>query len=149
MLAKSLVLALLASLAAAAPTAELDQSAHAQRGETNLAARDAGVSVRCFNQKGRQGDEIYYSANIEDMFPNQNKRLAITTRGPSDISCRLDRWGGWNGYFWVMWDNDNVGFPKLSDPRYTDDPGRNQYCVDSWVGAGQNIPLGISLNRLP
>ncbi|KAL1409889.1 hypothetical protein Q8F55_003888 [Vanrija albida] len=157
MLAKTVILALLASLAAAAPAVEVDNSAAvpqenpsqlSQNTEvpegfvpdwetSGLSARDsAGLRVICFDQTGCQGNIISHSV---DTYINQGTTWAMTfgIHAYQRMSCRFDTWNDWRGEFYLALGNfpsEHGSSRRISGSNYSH--GSGQYCVDMWTNIG-------------
>ncbi|WOO78761.1 uncharacterized protein LOC62_02G002300 [Vanrija pseudolonga] len=139
----TIILVLVASLAAAAPVSDSSLSRELEARSSNeanipdstdgtaLAARGpSGMAVRCFQQPGCTGPEIGHSPDKYDYPPGSWYAFAIIIPRFRQISCQLDTWEGWAGEMYLI----RGGSPNLFEGNRisgsTSSPGAGQYCVD-------------------
>lgn len=144
MLLPTILFALVASLAAAAPVADatdaeqaiLPRNASSPLGDDSvghLGERDdtAGLSVYCFERKGCTGNYIQFYGLDTSNIPFDTPREVLYYNYPytRDFSCRFDTWNGWKGTFYILGLNNGV-WSQISGSNYSG--GSGQACVDKW-----------------
>lgn len=150
MLLRSLIIALAATLALSAPTAEPDTSIVVDRTTgavalpVGLSARDAnaaveardndyaGFSVRCYDGPDCQGKPFYQSSDVIgrpalELSP-EIRGLIFKFQHPANPigSCRVDVWNGFAGNCYMLADD----WVQISGKNYMH--GWGQYCVNEW-----------------
>lgn len=139
MLLHTILFALVASLATAAPVADAAEAFSPRSPPDSLgddgvgqAGRDnrPGLSVYCFDQRGCTDSFVYGQAGFYDIPFDEDRQIFYFARSfNQDFSCRFDTWNGWMGEFY-MEGLANGKLTRISGSNYSG--GSGQACVDKY-----------------
>lgn len=139
----AIILALVATLAAAAPVSDSSGSREIEArssdeaiirdgpDDTELAARGSpGMSVRCFQKAGCTGPEAGQTYTKYDYPPNSWTSFPYKVPRNVPFSCRLDTWDGWAGQMYLIRGGRDNPFEGERISGIISSSGAGQSCID-------------------